>query len=80
MRFQTAAAAQAIGADLRAVKRDLRAAVVAECHAEARRLRAEEAHLRDEYQLLIWEVVHREERALRTVSRFRRDRVRPKPA
>ena len=80
MRFQTAAAAQAIGADLRAVKRDLRAAVAAECHVEARRLRDEEARLRDEYQLLIWEVVQREERALRTVSQFRRDRVRPTPA
>jgi hypothetical protein len=66
MPFLTAAAAaQAIRADLRAVKRDLNAAVAAERQAEARRLRAEEARLRDEYQRLIWEVVRREERALR---------------
>lgn len=57
-----AAAAQMIRADVRAVKRDLKAAMAAERHAEGRRLRAEEARLRDEYQRLIWEVVQREER------------------
>ena len=70
MPFLTAAAAQAIRADLRAVKRDLKAAVAAECHAEARRLRAEDGRVRDEYQRLIWEVMRREERRLRPSSRF----------
>jgi TRAP-type mannitol/chloroaromatic compound transport system substrate-binding protein len=65
-----AAAAQAIRADLRAVKRGLKAAVAAEQHAEALRLRAEEGRLRDEYQRLIWEVVQREERALRPSYTF----------
>jgi hypothetical protein len=66
MAFLTAAAAaQAIRADLRAVKRDLKAAVLAERHIEARRLRAEEARLGDEYQRLIWEVVRHEELAVR---------------